>query len=57
LEGRSRVSGPRGWPLAGPASRDRTETLSAMVDLAQAGRKDLNTFNSLLRDRRTDIYG
>ncbi|MEL6063904.1 MULTISPECIES: nitrilase family protein [unclassified Methylobacterium] len=57
FEGQSLIIGPKGWPLAGPASRDRTETLSAMVDLAQAGRKDLNTFNSLLRDRRTDIYG
>ncbi len=57
FEGQSLIIGPKGWPLAGPASRDRTETLSALVDLAEAGRKDLNTFNSLLRDRRTDIYG
>ncbi|WP_457107492.1 nitrilase family protein [Methylobacterium sp. P5_C11] len=57
FEGQSLIIGPKGWPLAGPASRDRTETLSALVDLAEAGRKDLNTHNSLLRDRRTDIYG
>ena len=57
FEGQSLIIGPKGWPLAGPASRDRTETLSAMVDLDEAGRKDLNAFNSLLRDRRTDIYG
>ena len=57
FEGQSLIIGPKGWPLAGPASRDRTETLSAVVDLAEAGRKDLNAFNSLLRDRRTDIYG
>ncbi len=55
--GQSLIIGPKGWPLAGPASRDRTETLSALVDLDAAGRKDLNAFNSLLRDRRTDIYG
>jgi len=57
FEGQSLIIGPNGWPLAGPASRDRTETLSALVDLDAAGRKDLNRFNSLLRDRRTDIYG
>ena len=57
FEGQSLIIGPKGWPLAGPASRDRTETLSALVDLDAAGRKDLNAFNSLLRDRRTDIYG
>jgi N-carbamoylputrescine amidase len=56
FEGQSLIVGPRGWPLAGPASRDREEILSAVVDLAEAGRKDLNTFNNLLRDRRTDIY-
>ena len=57
FEGQSLIIGPKGWPLAGPARRDRTETLSAMVALAEAGRKALNAFNSLLRDRRTDIYG
>ena len=57
FEGQSLIIGPKGWPLAGPASRDRTETLSAVVDLDAAGRKDLNAFNSVLRDRRTDIYG
>ncbi|SFT26000.1 nitrilase family protein [Methylobacterium sp. yr668] len=57
FEGQSLIIGPKGWPLAGPASRDRTETVSALVDLDAAGRKDLNAFNSLLRDRRADIYG
>ena len=57
FEGQSLIIGPKGWPLAGPASRDRTEILSAVVDLAEVGAKDLNRFNSLLRDRRTDIYG
>ncbi|GJE13867.1 MULTISPECIES: nitrilase family protein [Methylobacterium] len=57
FEGQSLIIGATGWPLAGPASRDRTEILSALVDLDAAGRKDLNAFNSLLRDRRTDIYG
>ncbi len=57
FEGQSLIVGPRGWTLAGPASRDRPETLTALVDLAAARRKDLNAFNSLLRDRRADVYG
>lgn len=57
FEGQSLIIGPRGWTLAGPASRDKPETLTALVDLAAAGRKDLNEFNSLLRDRRADVYG
>jgi N-carbamoylputrescine amidase len=57
FEGQSLIVGPRGWTLAGPASRERPETVTARVDLAAAGRKDLNAFNSLLRDRRADVYG
>jgi N-carbamoylputrescine amidase len=57
FEGQSLIIGPKGWPIAGPASRDRTETISAVIDLDEAGRKDLNEFNSVLRDRRSDIYG
>jgi predicted amidohydrolase len=58
FEGQSLIVGPRGWALAGPASRDREEILSATIDLGEAERcKDLNAFNSVLRDRRTDIYG
>ncbi len=56
FEGQSLIIGPRGWTLAGPASREAPETVSAVVDLAEAGRKDLNEFNSVLRDRRTDLY-
>jgi N-carbamoylputrescine amidase len=57
FEGQSLIVGPRGWTLAGPASRDAPETLTALVDLSAAGRKELNAFNSLLRDRRADVYG
>ena len=57
FEGQSLIVGPRGWTLAGPASRDKPETLTALIDLAAAGHKDLNAFNSLLRDRRADVYG
>ncbi|RDU97449.1 nitrilase family protein [Trinickia dinghuensis] len=55
--GQSLIVGGDGWPLAGPASRDREEILYAALDLerARAGRT-LNAFNHVLRDRRSDVY-
>lgn len=47
-----------GFPLAGPASADQEEIIFADVNVSDARRKRaLNSFNQLLRDRRTDIYG
>ncbi|KAB1073446.1 nitrilase family protein [Methylobacterium planeticum] len=57
FEGQSLIIGTKGWTLSGPASRDRPEILTATVDLDEAGRKDLSDFNSVLSDRRTDVYG
>lgn len=57
FEGQSLIIGPRGWTIAGPASRDRPQIVTATIDLDEANRKDLNEFNSLLRDRRADVYG
>lgn len=55
--GQSLIAGSDGWPVAGPASRDREEILYAAIDLerARAGRR-FNAFNHVLRDRRTDVY-
>lgn len=55
--GQSLIVGGDGWPLAGPASQDREEILYAAIDLqrTRSGRT-LNTFNHVLRDRRTDVY-
>ncbi|WP_432989253.1 nitrilase family protein [Dactylosporangium sp. CA-233914] len=55
--GRSVLVGPDGWPLAGPASRDREELVTAEVDLigTRRERRD-NPFNQPLADRRTDLY-
>jgi len=47
----------RGGPRAARGSRDPPEPLPPPAAPDEAGRKDLNAFNSLLRDRRTDIYG
>jgi N-carbamoylputrescine amidase len=55
--GNSLIVSHTGWPLAGPASLDREETLVADVNLSAARRnRTLNAFNQLLRDRRTDLY-
>ncbi|MBN9508795.1 MAG: nitrilase family protein [Alphaproteobacteria bacterium] len=57
FEGQSLVVGCTGWPVAGPASRDREEIVYADVDLADARRaRNWNTFNQVLRDRRSDVY-
>lgn len=56
--GQSLIVNHEGWPVAGPASEDATEMLTARLNLADARRKRrLNDFNQLLRDRRTDLYG
>lgn len=55
--GSSLVVSYTGWPIAGPASTDREEMIMADVNLSDARRKrNLNDFNHLLRDRRTDLY-
>jgi len=56
--GNSIIVSQAGWPLAGPASFDGEEMLVADMNLSDARRKrNLNEFNQLLRDRRTDVYG
>ncbi|MFD1702915.1 nitrilase family protein [Methylopila henanensis] len=57
FEGQSLIIGPKGWTIAGPASRDRPETITAVIDLDQAAAKQLSAFNSVLSDRRADVYG
>ena len=55
--GESLIISYTGWPIAGPASKDREEILCADVNLADARRKrNWNDFNQILRDRRSDVY-
>lgn len=57
FEGQSLVVGCSGWPVAGPASREAEEIVYADVDLSDARRaRNWNTFNQVLRDRRSDVY-
>jgi len=56
--GCSIVTGPSGWPLAGPAGRDTEEIIYADVNLVKSRwAKSYNDLSHALHDRRTDIYG
>lgn len=55
--GQSLIVGSQGWPLAGPASVHSEEILHASLDLRAARRaRQLNAFNHVLGDRRSDVY-
>ena len=55
--GQSLIVSYTGWPLAGPASPDQEEIVTAEVDLPQGRRaRRWNTFNDPLQDRRSDVY-
>lgn len=55
--GNSIIVGADGWPLAAPGSANIQQILYADINL-KASRKSrhLTTFNTVLRDRRTDVY-
>lgn len=58
FEGQSLIVSYTGWPIGGPASRDREEIIYAEINLADARRKrNWNEYNQPLRDRRIDLYG
>ena len=55
--GQSLIASYTGWPIGGPASPDREETIYAEANLADARRKrNRNEYNQVLRDRRSDVY-
>jgi N-carbamoylputrescine amidase len=57
FEGQSLIVSFTGWPVAGPASRDKEEILLAEIALGAARRaRNWNAFNQVLRDRRSDLY-
>ncbi len=58
FNGQSIIVSYTGWPIGGPASKDREEIIYAEANLADARRKrNWNEYNQVLRDRRTDVYG
>ena len=55
--GQSLIVGSDGWPLAGPASGNEEEILTARINLRATRRaRQLTAFNHVLRDRRSDVY-
>ena len=56
--GQSLIVGAQGWPVAGPAPVDGEDLiLLAQLDIkATRQARQLNAFNHVLRDRRTDLY-
>ena len=55
--GQSLIVSYTGWPIGGPASPDKEDTVYAEANLADARRRrNWNEYNQVLRDRRTDVY-
>jgi len=52
----SLITGPDGYPLAGPVLEDRSVVLTAPCDLPKARDKSLDGDNDLLADRRPTLY-
>jgi predicted amidohydrolase len=56
--GQSIIANYTGWPIGGPASRDKEEIIYAEANLSDARRKrNWTEYNQPLRDRRKDVYG
>jgi predicted amidohydrolase len=55
--GQSIIVSHTGWPIGGPASRDKEEIIYADVNLSDARRtRTWNEFNHILKDRRPETY-
>jgi len=55
--GQSVIVNYTGWPIAGPASREKTQMLFADINLEAARRaRTWNAFNDPVRDRRPESY-
>ncbi len=56
FSGCSIITGPAGWPIAGPASKDSEEILYADVNILEGRRMRMLNLDESLQDRRTDFY-
>ncbi|MDR2051655.1 MAG: nitrilase family protein [Deltaproteobacteria bacterium] len=55
--GQSLIVGHQGWPLAGPASKDREEILYAAINIKETRcSRQWSKLTHILRDRRDDLY-
>ncbi|HYE83051.1 MAG TPA: nitrilase family protein [Clostridia bacterium] len=57
FKGASIITGPNGWPLAGPAGKDSEEMLYADIDIMEGRKARLLNLDESLKDRREDLYG
>jgi len=56
FEGQSLIVNRLGWPVAGPASRDREEILVADIEVRGSSRRAVGDDNDVLQDRRPEVY-
>jgi N-carbamoylputrescine amidase len=56
FEGQSLIVNRHGWPIAGPASRDREEILVAEIELRRVSGCSVGDDNDVLQDRRPEVY-
>ncbi len=56
FSGSSIITGPDGWPIAGPAGRDTEELIIAEIDIMGNRRSKLLNLDESISDRRCDIY-
>ena len=54
--GGSIITGPNGWPLAGPAPQDSEVILYADIDIMEGRKARLLNLDESIKDRREDLY-
>ena len=56
FKGGSIITGPDGWPLAGPAAQDSEVILYADIDIMEGRKLRLLNLDECIKDRREDLY-
>ena len=56
FKGGSIITGPGGWPLAGPAAQDKEVILYADIDIMEGRKERLLNLDESIKDRREDLY-
>ena len=56
FKGGSIITGPDGWPLAGPAAQDSEVILYADIDIMEGRKARLLNLDESIKDRREDLY-
>lgn len=56
FKGGSIITGPGGWPLAGPSAQDKEVILYADIDIMEGRKERLLNLDESIKDRREDLY-